>query len=153
MFWVIPPYVDEVSLDLSLSQTLDIFKLLTLTYSRYVDTPSREAVETVGRELVKRDELRGMPDGEPDESPLGVTEQIIGWLVHEVGHISKLSKCVNPVITPAYASLIVAIALMLPPTCLFCLDGAAGSTTSAYPVTPTLPRSPRGALSSACWPP
>lgn len=125
---------------------------MTLTYSRYVDTPSREAVEAVGRELVKRDELRGLPDGEPEESPLGVTEQIVGWLVHEVGHISKLSRCVNPVLHHGYASLITFVALMLPPTSLFCLDGAAGSTTSAYPVTPTSPRGRRGALSPVCWP-
>ncbi|TFY63660.1 hypothetical protein EVJ58_g3122 [Rhodofomes roseus] len=78
--------------DMTLSQTLDIFKLLTLTYSRYVDAPSREAVEAVGTELVKRDEIRGKPEGELDEKPMGVTEQIVGWLAHEVGHISKLSS-------------------------------------------------------------
>ena len=89
-----------ISSDLSLSQILDIFKLLTLTYSRYVDTPSREAVEAVGTELVRRDELRGKSEGEPEESPLGVTEQIVGWLAHEVGHISKLSKCANFCVHP-----------------------------------------------------
>jgi hypothetical protein len=71
---------------MNLSQTLDIFKLLTQTYPRYVDAASREAVEAVGMELVKRDELRG---GNPEENKLGVTEQILGWLANEVGRISK----------------------------------------------------------------
>ncbi|PCH35750.1 ARM repeat-containing protein [Wolfiporia cocos MD-104 SS10] len=78
--------------DLSLSQTLDVFKLMTLTYSRYVDTPSREAVAAVGEELVRRDEMRGRPEGEPNESPLGVTEQVIGWLSNEVGQIAKCAS-------------------------------------------------------------
>ncbi|CCM02945.1 uncharacterized protein FIBRA_05060 [Fibroporia radiculosa] len=75
--------------DLKLSQVLDLFQLLTLTYSRYVDMPSREAVEAVGMELVRRDELRGRPDGEPEESPMGVAEQIVGWLVTEVGRMAS----------------------------------------------------------------
>ncbi|KAL4249154.1 TOG domain-containing protein [Abortiporus biennis] len=72
--------------DLSLSQILDIFKLLTQTYSRYVDSLSREAVEDVGIELVRRDETRGTAEG---ETPFGVTEQIVGWLVHEVKKFLK----------------------------------------------------------------
>ena len=76
-------------LDMNLSQTLDIFKLLTRTYPRYVDTASREAVEAVGMELVKRDELRGAAEGDHEENKLGVTEQILGWLANEVGRISK----------------------------------------------------------------
>ncbi|KAI0343486.1 ARM repeat-containing protein [Trametopsis cervina] len=75
--------------DLTLSQTLDIFKLLTLTYSRYVDVSSREAVEAVGIELVRRDELRGTSEGDPDEIKLGVTEQIVGWLAHETSLFAK----------------------------------------------------------------
>ncbi|KAH9915889.1 armadillo-type protein [Fomitopsis serialis] len=92
--------------DLSLSQILDIFKLLTLTYSR-------EAVETVGSELVRRDEMRGKPEGEPEESPLGVTEQIVGWLAHEVGHISKLSS--DPAFTskPAWEPLVGVMATLI----------------------------------------
>ena len=74
---------------MNLSQTLDIFKLLTGTYPRYVDTASREAVEAVGMELVKRDELRGTAEGDLEENKLGVTEQILGWLANEVGRISK----------------------------------------------------------------
>ncbi|OBZ65072.1 Translational activator GCN1 [Grifola frondosa] len=75
--------------DLSLSQILDVFKLLTQTYPRYVDAASREAVEAVGVALVRRDELRGTPEGEPNESKFGVTEQILGWMSHEVGKFSK----------------------------------------------------------------
>jgi hypothetical protein len=55
---------------------LDIFKLLTLTYTRYSDGPSRDAVQVVGTELVRQDEVR--------EEKLGVTEQILGWLWNEV---------------------------------------------------------------------
>jgi len=72
--------------DLSLSQTLDVFGLLTQTYPRYVDTLSRDAVEAIGVELVKRDELRGESQA---EDKLGITEQILGWLSNEVGRISK----------------------------------------------------------------
>lgn len=83
--------------DLNLSQCMDIFKLLTLTYPRYVDTTSREAVEAVGIELVTRDELRGTIDGPVDENKLGVTEQVLGWLSHEVGKLAKRgsSRCVS----------------------------------------------------------
>ncbi|KAI0657693.1 ARM repeat-containing protein [Cubamyces menziesii] len=78
--------------DLSLSQIMDIFQLLTSTYPRYVDSESREAVEEVGIALVRRDELRGTPQGEPSESKLGVTEQVLGWMSHEVGQIAKRSS-------------------------------------------------------------
>lgn len=40
-------------------------------------------------ELVKRDELRGTAEGAIDESKLGVTEQILGWLANEVARLSK----------------------------------------------------------------
>ncbi|KAH6909614.1 hypothetical protein BKA70DRAFT_1474643 [Coprinopsis sp. MPI-PUGE-AT-0042] len=69
-------------LELSLSQILDIFRLLTLTYPKYVDNLSRDAVEEVGMELVRRDELR-------EEGRMGVTEQILGWLSNEVGGLVK----------------------------------------------------------------
>ncbi|OCH93463.1 ARM repeat-containing protein [Obba rivulosa] len=75
--------------DLSLSRTMDVFQLLTQTYSRYVDAASREAVEAVGIELVQRDEIRGMPEGEPNESRLGVLDQILGWLSQEVRRIAQ----------------------------------------------------------------
>ncbi|TFY83754.1 hypothetical protein EWM64_g252 [Hericium alpestre] len=72
--------------ELSLSQILDVFRLLTYTYPRYVDSSSREAVEAVGVELVRRDETR--------EEKLGVTEQILGWISNEAGRISKRAS--NP---------------------------------------------------------
>ena len=76
-------------LDLSLSQIMDVFKLLTSTYPRYVDADSREAVEIVGMVLVRRDELRGTPQGETNESKFGVVEQVLGWMAQEVGRIQK----------------------------------------------------------------
>ncbi|KAG5642517.1 hypothetical protein DXG03_002618 [Asterophora parasitica] len=75
--------------DLNLTQIMDIFKLLTLTYPRYPDVASREAVEAVGMELIRRDELRGSPDGPIGEVKLGVAEQIIGWLSTEVARLAK----------------------------------------------------------------
>ncbi|RPD57344.1 ARM repeat-containing protein [Lentinus tigrinus ALCF2SS1-7] len=78
--------------DLSLSQIMDVFKLLTSTYPRYVDAESREAVEEVGVAMVRRDELRGTPQGEPNESKFGVAEQVLGWMSHEVGRIHKRSS-------------------------------------------------------------
>ncbi|EIN06629.1 ARM repeat-containing protein [Punctularia strigosozonata HHB-11173 SS5] len=74
--------------DLSLSQTLDVFKLLTQTYPRYVDSQSRDAVEAVGMELVRRDEARGV-SSDPSETKFGVTEQIVGWLSNEVSRVIK----------------------------------------------------------------
>jgi len=76
-------------LDLSLSQILDIFKLLTVTYPRYSDSRSRDAVEAAGMELVRRDELRGTKGGAQDEVRLGVAEQILGWLSNEVGRLTQ----------------------------------------------------------------
>lgn len=78
--------------DLSLSQIMDIFKLLTSTYPRYIDAESRESVESVGVAMVRRDELRGTPEGEQDESKFGVMEQILGWMSSEVGRIQKRSR-------------------------------------------------------------
>ncbi|KAK1228592.1 translational activator of GCN4 [Marasmius sp. AFHP31] len=75
--------------DLNLSQTLDVFKLLTLTYPRYADSPSRLAVESVGMEMVRADELRGTEKGAKDEQKMGVTEQILGWLSNEVSQLSN----------------------------------------------------------------
>jgi hypothetical protein len=66
-------------LDLSLSQVLDVFGLLMETYPRYVDLASREAVEEVGKELVRRDMTR--------EKKQGVTERILGRIGNEVGRI------------------------------------------------------------------
>ncbi|KAA1470496.1 ARM repeat-containing protein [Dentipellis sp. KUC8613] len=74
--------------NLSLSQVLDVFKLLTETYPRYVDSASKEAVEAVGVEMVRRDEVR--------DDRLGVTEQILGWVSNEVGRISKRANSYAP---------------------------------------------------------
>ena len=83
--------------DLDLSQTLDLFGLLTQTISRYSDSASQDAVEAIGMELVKRDEMRGIS---PDVRKLGVTELINGWLVNEVGRIYKpgLSRSGNDLV-------------------------------------------------------
>ena len=69
--------------DLSLPQILDVFRLLTETYPRYIDTPSRDAVQDIGMLLVRRDEsIR-------DASKLGVVDNVLGWLANEVAHLSK----------------------------------------------------------------
>ena len=78
-----------IFVDLSLSQILDIFKLLTMTYPRYTDSGSQDAVEAVGIELVRRDEMRGSDAGEQNEVKFGVAEQILGWLSHEVAKLAK----------------------------------------------------------------
>ncbi|KAE9398973.1 ARM repeat-containing protein [Gymnopus androsaceus JB14] len=75
--------------DLTLSQVMDIFKLLTVTYPRYPDGLSREAVEDIGMVLVRRDELRGTENGPSDEQKMGVTEQIVGWISNEVSRFAK----------------------------------------------------------------
>ena len=40
-------------------------------------------------ELVRRDEQRGSQDGPPDETRLGVAEQVLGWLSNEVGRFTR----------------------------------------------------------------
>ena len=61
-----------------------MFGLLIETYPRYVDLASREAVEEVGKELVRRDETR--------EDKQGVTEQILIRIGNEVGRIVERPK-------------------------------------------------------------
>jgi hypothetical protein len=73
--------------DLTMSQALDMFELLTLTYPRYTDTLSRDAVQAVVMELVRRDEVRGT--GTEIGNKFGVTDQVFGWLSTKVDHLSK----------------------------------------------------------------
>ena len=72
-----------------LSQILGVFELLTLTYPRYTDSASEDVVEAVGIELVRRHELRGTAAGEENQVKLGVAEQILEWLSHEVERLAK----------------------------------------------------------------
>ncbi|OJA10082.1 hypothetical protein AZE42_06300 [Rhizopogon vesiculosus] len=60
---------------------MDVFQLLTQTYPRYVDSASRDAVEQVGMMLIEKDETV--------DQKMGVTEQVLGWLAHEVSLIAK----------------------------------------------------------------
>lgn len=68
-------------------QLLDVFKLLTLTYPRYVDSASQEAAELVAVELVRTGEE-------------GVRVQVIGWLANEAGRLSKRGLVIHPSIQP-----------------------------------------------------
>ncbi|KAG9312352.1 hypothetical protein JVU11DRAFT_7672 [Chiua virens] len=61
---------------------LDVFKLLTQTYPRYIDTPSRDAVEKIGMRLVLVDQ---------SAPKLGILDHVLGWLANEVAHMSKPS--------------------------------------------------------------
>jgi hypothetical protein len=63
---------------------LDVFELLIVTYPRYVDSASREAVEAVGKELVQRDETR--------KERRGVTEEILGRIANEVSRVARYPK-------------------------------------------------------------
>ncbi|TCD64479.1 translational activator of GCN4 [Steccherinum ochraceum] len=65
--------------DLNLPQAVDVFKLLTYTYPRYADAPSREAVELVLVEIVQRD----------GERKLGLVDPMFGWFANEAGKISS----------------------------------------------------------------
>ncbi|KAI5983714.1 armadillo-type protein [Pisolithus albus] len=56
---------------------------LTQTYPRYVDAPSREAVEALGMLLINRDQARDA------DCRLGITEQVVDWLVHEVSSLAR----------------------------------------------------------------
>jgi hypothetical protein len=74
-------YTDLCSVDLRPSQALDVFELLIQTYTRYVDSASRDAVQALGKELVQREETR--------EHRRGITEQILDRLATEVNRVSK----------------------------------------------------------------
>jgi len=62
---------------------MDVFQLLTQTYPRYVDSASRDAVEKVGMTLIEKDETADA------DQKMGVTEQVLGWLAHEVSLIAR----------------------------------------------------------------
>jgi len=62
---------------------MDVFKLLTQTYPRYVDSASRDAVEEVGMTLIEKDETADA------DQKMGVAEQVLGWLANELSHIAK----------------------------------------------------------------
>jgi hypothetical protein len=84
--------------DLALTQILDVFALLTETYPRYIDTPSRDAVQHIGMLLVHRDEsIRDTPK-------LGVLDNVLGWLAHEVAHLSRSALRLSLVPRPLTAS-------------------------------------------------
>jgi len=73
---------------------MDIFQLLSLTFSKYTDTKSQSAVEEVGLEFLRRDEARTVES--ENEPKLGVSEQIVSWISTEVGKMAKRanSECV-----------------------------------------------------------
>lgn len=110
------------ALDLNLSQTLDVFKLLTLNYPRYPDSMSRDAVEAVGMELIKRDELRGSQGDESSEVKLGVVEQILGWLSNEVARLSKGSPRSVMVFVPVnmFSNLCIGLLVHMPLQIFLC---------------------------------
>ncbi|KAI9508386.1 ARM repeat-containing protein [Russula earlei] len=67
--------------DLSSSQVLDVFELLIQMYTRYADSASRGAVQTLAMELVRHEETRGQRRG--------ITEQILDRIANEVSRIAK----------------------------------------------------------------
>ena len=75
--------------DLSLAQALDIFGLLTKTYPRYIDAPSREAVEDVILALVRSDQHREAEDGKLPPAKLGVADKIVEWVSTEAQRIAS----------------------------------------------------------------
>ena len=62
---------------MDMRKTMDLFKLVILTLPRYVDAPSRDAVVHLSEALVRRDELRGKEDGEPDANKMGEPSYVI----------------------------------------------------------------------------
>ena len=50
---------------------MDMFKLVIITLPRYIDAPSRLVALKMAETMVRRDELRGKPDGESDASKMG----------------------------------------------------------------------------------
>ena len=112
---------------------MDVFRLLTLTYTKYNDTPSQDAVEEVGMALVRRDETR--------ENKFGVTEQILGWLSNEVGQLVKrgTAKCVIVRSVLLISQLTSLEALTHPPISSFSCLGPVDSSPSARNIMPNSP--------------
>lgn len=63
------------SSEISKGEALAIFRLLILTYPRYIDQPSRDSVEQVIKELVKPE--------------CGILDQVVEWVRSEAGGISE----------------------------------------------------------------
>ena len=91
---VVPSRFDGRREDLNLSQMMDVFKILTLTYPLYPDSHSRDAVEKVIIELIRQDVQSGLP-ADSDNPRLGITNQILGWLSNEANSFVKRNspKC------------------------------------------------------------
>lgn len=66
-------------------EVADLFRLLTLTYPRYVDSASREAVERVLQAYVTRD----VPQEGAELGKNKVALMILDWLANESGRIGK----------------------------------------------------------------
>ncbi|KAG8904625.1 translational activator of GCN4 [Tulasnella sp. 403] len=76
--------------DVSSEQVLELFDVLTLTYARYVDGPSREAAIDVLEAMLKRDEYPG--DGAARKE---VVNGILGWLNVEVLRVAASTSASN----------------------------------------------------------
>lgn len=76
----------DILIELKIAQAVDIFHLLTLTYPRYVDSASREAVENTLSCLVTRDSQEGK-QSELNDNKLALT--IIDWLASESRRVGK----------------------------------------------------------------
>ncbi|KIO34015.1 hypothetical protein M407DRAFT_17270, partial [Tulasnella calospora MUT 4182] len=64
--------------DQSQSQIHDILGIISNTYARYVDGPSREAVIAALEALIRRDESK------TEEPKYGIAEYLLGWLRAEI---------------------------------------------------------------------
>ena len=86
MYFLVLRVTYTLSSDLTLEQTLDVFKLMTLTYARYVDSKSREAIACVGAKIVEKDESRASKD--ESGSKKGVADHVIGWIRSEAVRVT-----------------------------------------------------------------
>ena len=58
--------------ELDLPRTIELFKVLILTYPRYIDSMSRDAVVGVLKAMIQRDEERGKSSGELKAVKIGL---------------------------------------------------------------------------------
>jgi hypothetical protein len=92
--------------ELKPSEVADLFRLLTMTYPRYIDSVSREAAEGVLKALLTRD-ISAEGGSELGENKIG--QLILDWLAHESGRLGKRgpARCVPCLTTtPALTSLL-----------------------------------------------
>jgi hypothetical protein len=88
--WTFNAFAEKLK-DLNKAQTLDLFQLLVLTYPRYIDSASRDAVVEVLEALIRHDAARekDQNDGAEPAKGFDVLLSALKWLAGEASRVCK----------------------------------------------------------------